>query len=173
MRSSLVSGERWRILRVSSPPLDLKFPPANDGVTLAVVAGSPFRDVAGHIVDSIGTTILSPDTYFGPTRTRLSAPSKLAAFASMSVPQGNRRPSGPVRLLPILVLLAAGDPAIWRTHKHRTNPSRRPENWDSIEFHDNCRRKTPHVSSSPSLDWNVLFEVLDLDDQSEGPSQLP
>ncbi len=32
MRSSLVSGERWRILRVSSPLLDLKFPPRTTGL---------------------------------------------------------------------------------------------------------------------------------------------
>src|SRR5260221_7679283 len=48
-----------------------KNPSTNDGVALAVVTGSPFRDIAGHIVNSVWTTILSPDTYFGPTWTRL------------------------------------------------------------------------------------------------------
>src|SRR5882724_453351 len=42
----------------------------NDGIALAVVTGSPFRDVASHIVDSIWATIHFPDTYFGPTWTR-------------------------------------------------------------------------------------------------------
>src|SRR5260370_751509 len=67
-----VSCSSWFCLWTgSSSPVALPPPLSGDAVSLNVVAGSPVRAVAGHIVDSIWTTILSPDTHFGPTRTRL------------------------------------------------------------------------------------------------------
>src|ERR1700716_4386841 len=95
MRSSLVSGERWRILRVNSPLSDLKFPPRTTGLpwpsslavhseTLPAISQTPY---------GLRSTFQTPTSVQpGPDG---NTPSKLAAFAIMLVPQGYRRPSVP------------------------------------------------------------------------------